>query len=315
MTLLDVKTYLGQITNAIGTRQIDIMTAFRDHFVTNAADSYFTLHDVTNAGGGVSSFKISPKKADEEWYLEFSLASTNLNVKIDPLRYVEGSSLSPNAAPLLTAGNVTNLNLYSEQFYIVELRDAIFFLPLNTNNAGSAQCIHAGRIYLPYFANDVSLGINGLGILSRGPQVYADTNQTSWNSWLNNWNLEARNGSLLHVSNSATQTSRWIRASSKREISDGYATGSNTLSDNPIRPAIINLSASTNTTNIASTTDSTGANIGYLKYVFGWSAAQNPQTRLVSPTVPGPVQTLFFLSPEAGSSHVVIPWETNVNPW
>jgi hypothetical protein len=311
MTLLDVRTYLGQVTDSIGLRAIDIMTAFREHFVTNAADSYFTVHDVTLAGGGVSSFKLSPKKVDEEWYIQFSLSSDNLIVRIDPVRYVASSSLSADASPILSAGNVTTLNFYSEQFYVVELQDAIFFLPLNTTDAGSAQCIHAGRIYLPYFANDVSLGVNGLGILSRGPALHSTSLQTNWNSWLNNWNLEGRNGSFLHVSNS---TNRWIRAASKKEVSDStYSNGSNNLSDNPIRPAIVNLTASTNTGS-ASSNDSNGANIGYLKYVFAWSAAQNAQTRLVSPSVPGPVQTLFFLSP-SGTTRIVIPWETNVNPW
>jgi hypothetical protein len=188
-----------------------MLTAIHDHINTTS-----TLWDIEllAAGGSGDGFVLRPTTAGQS----FSICLRNNTTTLACIR----TGIQPGASGIITAvGDATtipsgtNSDWSSEvnwlattnmtagaKLYICEFYDAIFVLTIGSAGNVWNNCLHAGRIYNPFYPTVQStLGRDGLGILVNAPISTNGPNSFFTNSGTGSGMVHIATGKWLYPAN------------------------------------------------------------------------------------------------------------------
>lgn len=177
----------------------------------------------------------------------------------------------------------TSKNATGSKLWVGEMDDCLVILTTESTNTYHEDCIMAGRVYVPYDANDTSISRDGLGVLA-GEPYFTSSNGSYWLS---------DNHSVVHVD--------------ENEWGFAHYTG----------PPLTDVDLP-NWKPVPWTTGvyKSGANgysvyVGYYKYFRYSYVSKSPKTRLEGDTSN---QAWMYISYAGADNYIVIPWKVGIVP-
>lgn len=176
----------------------NLMWALYKHFDTSPTSQFtpsLSNEITTNSlGAGTYSFLLTPNAAGETWQLNFRNSGTQgspsavaVNLGIDPAATIVDSSASPPSSDSDFSGEILALQITTGAStdgtaFVLEYPDALcVLLP---SGALSPQSIPhgfvAGKVWTAAFANDPTLGRDGLAILGHIPRISISDADAYW---------------------------------------------------------------------------------------------------------------------------------------
>ena len=179
----------------------DLLEQLYNHF--NITSTQCSISSTpTGAPAGSGSFTITADAVAETFQINFRQATTTTCwVTIDPDGAITnaGTAGNPGVAPTGLSANAGpevlgfSTSSTGSKAIILEWDDAIMLLLEDTATTFYRNGIHAGRILQPFFADDLSRGIDGLALLGGIPNLGAASN---------NWaHYSGATGSYIHINN------------------------------------------------------------------------------------------------------------------